>query len=48
MWKRNEMIISDVFFYVVIAEIVKNDDIEPRSVVEAQRRSNWLKWEEAI
>lgn len=35
MWKRNEIIIDDVFSSVMAIKIVKSDEIEPRSVVEA-------------
>lgn len=35
IWKQNKIIIDDVFAYVVVAEIVKSNDIEQPSIVEA-------------
>ena len=42
------MIINDAFAYSVATDIMFSDDIEPRSVDECQRRTNWSNWKEAI
>ncbi|CAL9011562.1 unnamed protein product [Prunus brigantina] len=45
----NEMVIDDIFSFVVAAEIIKgHEDIEPRSVDECKERSDWPKWKDAI
>ncbi|KAK9951191.1 hypothetical protein M0R45_006648 [Rubus argutus] len=46
--KRNETIIDDVFIYAVVADIMSNDDMEPLTVAECQRRTDWPKWKQAI
>ena len=46
--KRNETVINDVFIYAVAADIMSNDDTEPRTVAECQRRTDWPKWKQAI
>ncbi|KAK9930871.1 hypothetical protein M0R45_018177 [Rubus argutus] len=46
--KRNETIMMIVFIYAVAADIMSNDDMEPRTVAECQRRTDWPKWKQAI
>ena len=48
LWDRKKTIIDDIFSFVVATEIVKSDDIEPRSVNECRQRHDWLKWKDAI
>ena len=47
-WDRNSIVIDDVFAYACAREFIENDDIEPRSVEECQRRVYWPKWKNAI
>ena len=42
------MPINDAFAYHVALEIIYDDEVEPRSVTECQRRADWPKWKEAI
>ncbi|KAM1936245.1 hypothetical protein ACFX15_013539 [Malus domestica] len=42
VWNRNEMIVDDAFAYSVAADIMLSDNIEPRSVDECRRRTEWL------
>ncbi|KAL4564637.1 hypothetical protein LXL04_028704 [Taraxacum kok-saghyz] len=39
--KRNEIVIDDVFIYIVATDIVSNDDMEPHTIVECQNRTDW-------
>ncbi|KAM1466174.1 hypothetical protein ACFX1X_045115 [Malus domestica] len=48
VWNMNEMIIDDAFSYSVATDIMLNDDIEPRSFDECQRRTDWSNWKQAI
>ena len=50
IWKRNEMDdIDDVFSYLLAKEInEENEDPEPKSVYECQKRHDWIKWKDAI
>jgi len=45
---RSSMFIDDAFAYSIAQEIIDNDEIEPRSVAECQRRADWPKWKDAI
>ena len=47
-WDRNSIVDDDVFAYACAREFIENDDIEPRSVEECQRRVYWPKWKDAI
>ena len=50
IWKRNEMDdIDDVFSYLLAKEInEENEDPEPKSIYECQKRHDWIKWKDAI
>ncbi|KAM2222834.1 hypothetical protein ACFXTI_016937 [Malus domestica] len=48
LWDQNEIIIDDMFAFVVATEIILSDDIEPRSVDECKQRQDWPKWKDAI
>ena len=48
LWDRNSIVVDDVFAYAYAREFIENDDIEPRSVEECQRRAYWPKWKNAI
>ncbi|KAM2732016.1 hypothetical protein EV2_035619 [Malus domestica] len=48
VWHRNEMIVDDALAFVIATEIMLNDDIEPHSVDECQRRTDWSNWKQAI
>ncbi|XP_056844750.1 retrovirus-related Pol polyprotein from transposon TNT 1-94 isoform X2 [Raphanus sativus] len=50
IWKRNKMDdIDDVFSYLLAQEInEENEDPEPKSVYECQKRHDWMKWKDAI
>ena len=48
VWNRNEMIVDDTFAYLVATDIMLSDDIEPRSVNECRRRTDWSNWKQAI
>ncbi|KAM1342398.1 hypothetical protein ACFX2F_006725 [Malus domestica] len=41
VWCRNEMIVNDALAYAVATEIMLSDDIEPRSIDECRRRTDW-------
>ena len=47
-WDRNSIVVNDVFAYACAREFIENDDIEPHSVKECQRREYWPKWKYAI
>jgi hypothetical protein len=40
-------IIVDIYFSVMIAEILKND-LDPKTMAECRKRSNWNQWKDAI
>ena len=42
------MIVDDAFTYSVATDIILSDDIEPRSVDECRRRTDWSNWKQAI
>ena len=42
------MIVNDALAYAVATEIMLSDDIEPRSIDECRRRTNWSNWKQAI
>ncbi|KAJ9558226.1 hypothetical protein OSB04_012840 [Centaurea solstitialis] len=46
--KRNETVIDDVFIFAVATDIMSNDDMEPRTIVECKRRTDWPQWKQAI
>ena len=48
MIERSFMTIDDVFAYSVAQVIIDDDEIEPFSIAECQRRVDWPKWKEAI
>ncbi|WZZ32928.1 hypothetical protein YC2023_016329 [Brassica napus] len=50
IWKQNEMDdIDDVFSYLLAKEInEENEDPEPKSVYDCQKRHDWIKWKDAI
>ncbi|KAJ9539547.1 hypothetical protein OSB04_032280 [Centaurea solstitialis] len=48
MLKRNKTVIDDVFIFAVATDIMSNDDMEPRTIVECQRRTDWPQWKQAI
>ncbi|KAM1696924.1 hypothetical protein ACFX13_031796 [Malus domestica] len=48
VWCRNEMIANDALTYAITTEIILSDDIEPRSVDECRRRTDWSNWKQAI
>ncbi|KAM1553233.1 hypothetical protein ACFX1X_006196 [Malus domestica] len=41
VWNRNKVIVNDAFAYLVAIDIMLSDDIEPRSVNECRRRTDW-------
>ena len=41
IWNRNEIIIDDVFVFVIAAKFMKSDGVESRSVDECQRSTHW-------
>ena len=43
IWIRNEIIIDDVFVFLLATEIMKSDDIKPCFVDECQCRIDWSK-----
>ena len=47
-WDRNSIVDDNVFAYACAREFIKDDDIEPRSVEECQRRADWPEWKNAI
>ncbi|KAG7583422.1 hypothetical protein ISN44_As08g029370 [Arabidopsis suecica] len=50
IWDRNKMDdVNDVFSYLLSKEIdEENEDPEPKSVYECQKRHDWIKWKDAI
>ncbi|KAM2676537.1 hypothetical protein EV1_003196 [Malus domestica] len=44
VWCRNERIVDNALAYAVATEIMLNDDIEPCSIDECQRKTNWSNW----
>ena len=41
IWNRNEIIIDDIFVFVIATKFMKSDGIESRSVDECQCRTHW-------
>ena len=50
IWNQNDMEnVDETFSYTVSCDITNgNEDPEPRSVVECQRRNDWIKWKDAM
>ncbi|GJT03068.1 hypothetical protein Tco_0824237 [Tanacetum coccineum] len=50
LWDRNEIgDINEIFSYSIASDIIYgDDDPEPKSVIDCQRRPNWVKWKDAI
>ena len=49
LWDRTKVFITEVFFFAVATEILKeDDDHEPRSLDECRSKHDWSKWKEAI
>ena len=48
LWDQNEIIINDMFTFLVATEIILSDGIEARSVDECKQRHDWPKWKDAI
>ncbi|KAM2216225.1 hypothetical protein ACFXTI_022739 [Malus domestica] len=48
VWCRNEMIVDNALAYAVAIEIMLSNDIEPCSVDECRRKTDWLNWKQAI
>ncbi|KAM2623255.1 hypothetical protein TB2_027778 [Malus domestica] len=48
LWDQNEIIIDDLFTFVVGTKIILSDDIEPCFVNECKQRQDWPKWKDAI
>ncbi|KAM2891372.1 hypothetical protein COP2_009679 [Malus domestica] len=44
VWNRNKMIVDEAFTYSVATDIMLSDDIEPRSIDECRRRTDWSNW----
>ena len=42
------MIFDDAFAYTVATDIMLSDDIEPHSIDECRRRTDWSNWKQAI
>lgn len=48
-WNRKDVDIDAIFAYKVALEVAHTqEDLEPTSIIECTRRSDWLKWKEAI
>ena len=47
LWDRNEIVIDNMFAFLVANEII-NDDYELRSITKCRQRQDWPKWKEAI
>jgi hypothetical protein len=46
---RNKIVVDNIFSFKVATDITRsNDDIEPKTVEECQRRNDWPMWNEAI
>ena len=44
LWNRNNVVIDNIFVYIVAIEIMQQDeDFEPKSVHECKLRNNWPK-----
>ncbi|KAM2404978.1 hypothetical protein ACFXTH_032242 [Malus domestica] len=44
VWRRNKMIVDNALVYAVTTEIMLSDDLEPRSIDECRRRTDWSNW----
>src|SRR5690606_5903799 len=49
LWNKKDVDIDDIFAYKIALELMDiYDDHEPTSILECTRKSDWLKWKEAI
>jgi len=49
IWNRCETIVDSIFAYNIALDVVnENEDHEPQSVEECQRRTDWPNWKDAI
>ena len=50
IWDRNKIVVDNIFSYKVALNIIKSNDneYEPQTVDECQRRNDWPMWKEAI
>ena len=48
-WDQNEIIIDDIFSFIVSLNITNDDeDLDPKIVEECRHRNNWPKWKNVI
>ncbi|XP_021729390.1 uncharacterized protein LOC110721277 [Chenopodium quinoa] len=48
-WNRKDVIVNETFANSIVIDIVSDEnDVEPRTVEECRRRSDWPKWKEAM
>ena len=48
-WNRKDVIVNEIFANSIAIDIVSDEnDVEPRTVEECRRRSDWPKWKEAM
>ena len=49
IWDRNKIVVDNILYKVAL-DITKSNDneYEPQTVDECQRRNDWLMWKEAI
>ena len=50
IWDRNKIVVDNIFSYKVALDITRSNDneYEPQTVDECQRRNDWPMWKEAI
>ena len=50
IWDRNKIVVNNIFSYKVALDSTKSNDneYEPQTVDECQRRNDWPMWKEAI
>ena len=50
IWDRNKIVVDNIFSYKVALDITKSNDneYEPQTVDECQRRNDWPMWKGAI
>ena len=50
IWNRNKIVVNNIFSYKIALDITRSNDneYEPQTVDECQRRNDWLMWKEAI
>ena len=50
IWDINKIVVNNIFSYKVALDITRSNDneYEPQTVDECQRRNDWLMWKEAI